>query len=299
MNMDPQNTNVAVIGLGVIGLPVAIYARDRGFSVSGYDVSDKAVERAKERDIRAYSNFEHLPLCSIYVVCVNTRWSDGIDLSAVERVLAQVSRATNHALICVESTMPVGSTRALAKANGLKYLVHAPHRLWPENMEKHGVNQLRVIGALNQKALTLGLRFFRQLGIPLHVCPSLEVAEMTKVAENAHRYLEIAWAQELARMTESVGLRFEDVRDSISTHFNYSFPLQILEPRDGIGGTCLPKDIQFLRSMAQTTTPLLDGAIQSNAVYLGHVSEEKHNEVEDYPAKRPIDTGLVDMEVEA
>src|SRR5918999_840725 len=83
------------------------------------------------------------------------------------------------------------------------------------------------------------------LGIPMHPVPDIEIAELTKIIENAHRYLQIAFAEDLYLYCQANNINFAELRDSLNTKWN----VNILEPREGIGGHCLPKDTKmFLNS---------------------------------------------------
>ena len=83
------------------------------------------------------------------------------------------------------------------------------------------------------------------LGIPMHPVTEIEIAEITKVVENAHRYLQIAFAEELYLYCQANNINFPELRDALNTKWN----VNILEPREGIGGHCLPKDTKmFLHS---------------------------------------------------
>ena len=85
----------------------------------------------------------------------------------------------------------------------------------------------------------------RSLGIPMHSVSNIEVAEMTKTIENAHRYLQIAFAEDLYLYCHANNINFSELRDALNTKWN----VNILEPREGIGGHCLPKDTNmFLQS---------------------------------------------------
>jgi hypothetical protein len=85
----------------------------------------------------------------------------------------------------------------------------------------------------------------RSLGISMHPVSNVEIAELTKIAENAHRYLQIAFAEDLYLYCQASNINFSELRDALNTKWN----VNILEPRDGIGGHCLPKDTRmFLQS---------------------------------------------------
>ncbi len=259
--------NVAVIGLGQIGLPVAQYVHGKGLEVWGYDISPSAVERiSKTEKFNVTNSWEDVPQVDIYVVCVTTSQKDGSpDLSPVFDVAEQISqKAKPSSFVCIESTIIPGTCKKIFEAIFKKKinLVHVPHRYWAGDPEKHGVNQLRVIGAVNQESLEVGLRFYRTtLGIPLHVVSSAEVAEMCKITENAHRYLQIAFAEELKMICAKIGLNFEELRDACNTKWNVDMP----EARTGIGGHCLPKDIRYVTSVAPSE--ILESAINVDKKY--------------------------------
>lgn len=103
------------------------------------------------------------------------------------------------------------------------------------------------------------------LGIPMHPVSSVEVAELTKIVENAHRYLQIAFAEELYLYCKSNGISFTELRDSLNTKWN----VKILEPRDGIGGHCLPKDTKmFINSSSNTIkSKILQAAMEIDEDY--------------------------------
>jgi len=82
---------------------------------------------------------------------------------------------------------------------------------------------------------------FQSLEIPMHSVSSIEVAELTKIIENSHRYLQIAFAEELYLYCQANNILFSELRDALNTKWN----VEILEPRDGIGGHCLPKDTKM------------------------------------------------------
>jgi UDP-N-acetyl-D-mannosaminuronic acid dehydrogenase len=138
-----------------------------------------------------------------------------------------------------------------------------PHRYWAEEPDEHGVKQSRVIGGVDSESLKAGLEFYRDvLEVPLHVVSSVEVAEMSKIAEQAYRYVQIAFAEELRMICEESGLDFAEVRDACNTKWN----IEILEARDGIAGHCLPKDIRYLASLTSFNT-LMKGALAVDEQY--------------------------------
>jgi UDP-N-acetyl-D-mannosaminuronate dehydrogenase len=104
----------------------------------------------------------------------------------------------------------------------------------------------------------------KSLGIRMHPVPQIEIAEITKIAENAHRYLQIAFAEDLYLYCQANNINFAELRDALNTKWN----VNILEPRDGIGGHCLPKDTKmFLQSSKSIKSKILASAIEVDEDY--------------------------------
>src|SRR6476660_126205 len=111
------------------------------------------------------------------------------------------------------------------------------------------------------------------LAIPMHPVSSIEVAELTKIIENAHRYLQIAFAEELYLYCITNGISFTELRDSLNTKWN----VEILEPRDGIGGHCLPKDTKmFVNSSNTIKSKILQAAMELDEDYKEYI---KHRQI--------------------
>jgi len=239
-----------VLGLGEIGLPTALYIKKKRFETWGYDIKEAAVVRAKKNGISATTNWDEIPPADIYVVTVSTLLKGGFaDLTPVFNVCEKIANKRKPAsLISIESTVIPGTCRKIYEKIFKKkaYLIHIPHRYWAGDPENYGVKQLRVIGGINVESLEKGQDIFeKQLKIPLFAVSPIEIAEMSKITENAYRYVQIAFAEELKQMCHELGLSFEDVRKACNTKWN----IEILEAREGIGGHCLPKDIRYLASL--------------------------------------------------
>jgi nucleotide sugar dehydrogenase len=254
---------VCVLGLGEVGLPTARSVTDRGLEVWGYDIDHTAIKRAKEKGIlRATSDWREIPAMQVYIICVSTTLkSDTPDLSPVFDVCKKISQKSHSpSLVSIESTIMPGTSKKIYENIFGKNinLVHVPHRYWAEDQARHGVKQPRVVGAVNPESLNSGLKFYRDiLEIPLHIVSSIEIAETSKIAENAYRYVQIAFAEELKMICEEIGLNFNEVRNACNTKWN----IEILEARDGIGGHCLPKDIKHLASLTIYNTVLKNAII--------------------------------------
>ena len=254
---------MCIVGLGTVGLPTALHAA-KYFTVIGYDTNRKAVELSASQGVLATENWLSTPLSDIYVITVSTGINEGNepDVSAIYDVCGKIAEKEPEALVCIESTVPVGTSRRVAEKFGFKYVVHCPHRYWAGDPVDHGVIQKRVLGALNEESMEKGKWFYSKLKIPYYAISSLETAEMSKIAENAYRFVQIAFAEELKVICDKLGLPFDDMKAACNTKWN----IEILEARDGIHGHCLPKDIRYLAYLGKEA-PLLMGAIKADKQY--------------------------------
>ena len=290
---------VVIIGLGQLGLPVARYVKEKGFDdVYGYDISPKAMERAEK--IAGIKKANDLSDFDVYILCVSTHKPDDMFTPQIEGLLSIVERISKEArrdgaLVSIESTIPRGtSARVFEMLNHRLHVAHAPHRWYALEEKEHGVNQLRVVGGVCNCCLQAAMQFYngtcsssstststsiasavpssssssegttKSLGIPMHPVSKIEIAELSKIAENAHRYLQIAFAEDLYLYCQENNLNFSELRDALTTKWN----VNILEPREGIGGHCLPKDTRmFLQSSKSIKSKILTAAIEVDQDY--------------------------------
>jgi len=248
---------VCVIGLGTVGTPTIKYFHEKGFQALGYDIAKKSIE-----GIETYTNWKLVPEPEIYVITVSSE--------NVESICKMISEKDKNCFVSIESTVPVGTCRTIYQSYDLRNLVHCPHRYWREEPMAHGVKQQRVIGAVNKHSLKKGFEFYGALDIPVHVCQTIEIAEMCKVAENAYRFVQIAFAEELRRICEDETIPFEEVRTACNTKWN----IQIPEARHGIYGSCLPKDMGYMNNMVKSA-PLIEGAIMADEIYKNFIKTSK------------------------
>ena len=228
--LEPIHINkVLVIGLGQLGLPVARYVNERGLDVYGYDISSEAMERAeKTTGIKQAANFSGF---DAYIICVSTHKQEDMFSPQIDGILSIVERlskeAKDGALVSIESTIPLGTSKKVSEIlNHRLHVVHAPHRWYTLEEKEHGVNQLRVVGGVRDCCLRVAMQFYDGSGSKIdnvnsvtaqehtdyiHIldanyhernirhthAPSteVEIAELTKIIENAHRYLQIAFAE--------------------------------------------------------------------------------------------------------
>ena len=284
---------VLVIGLGQLGLPVAKFIKEQEeFDVYGYDISSKAMDRAQTTaGIKKATNFSDF---DVYILCISTHKPDDMFSPQIEGLLSIVDKiskeAKNGALVSIESTIPKGTSKKVFEMlNHRLHVAHAPHRWYALEEQEHGVNQVRVIGGVCDCCLKVAMYFYdggsenmnnssssssfneeisksksKSLGIPMHPVSDIEIAELAKIVENADRYLQIAFAEDLYLYCQANNISFPELRDAINTKWN----VHILEPREGIGGHCLPKDTKmFLQSSKSIKSKILQAAIEVDQDY--------------------------------
>jgi UDP-N-acetyl-D-mannosaminuronate dehydrogenase len=282
---------ILVIGLGQLGLPVAKYVKEKGFDVYGYDNNERAMDNAeKQFGIKKIDNFSDI---DVFIICISTHREDDISSPQVDGLMAITRKiakeATNGKLVSIESTVPRGTTRKMFEILEHRFhVVHAPHRWFALEEDLHGVNQLRVIGGVCDCCLRTGIRFYdgvthpdekenlgyytgnksyKTLGIPMYSVSTVELAELSKIVENADRYLQIAFAEDLYMFCKANGISFAELRDAVNTKWN----VNILEPRDGIGGHCIPKDTRMFLESSEIKSKILISAQEVDKDYRKYI----------------------------
>jgi UDP-N-acetyl-D-mannosaminuronic acid dehydrogenase len=296
-NLVMTFSKVLITGLGQLGLAAAKYVKERGFDTYGYDINTEAMEIAhRSAGIKQVTYFGSHDF-DVYVICVSTHKPDDIFSPQIDGILSVADKISREAkkdgaLVSIESTIPKGTSKKVFEVlNHRLHVVHAPHRWYALEEREHGVNQLRVIGGVYDCCLTAGMQFYSAIngieekrerypdiihnsgsnfGIPLHSVSKIEIAETTKVVENCHRYLQIAFAEELYVYCQANDINFLELRDALNTKWN----VQILEPREGIGGHCLPKDTKmFLQSSKSIRSKILAAAMEVDEDYKKYRAE--------------------------
>jgi nucleotide sugar dehydrogenase len=282
-DIEQRFDKVLTIGLGRLGLPVAKYVKQRGFDTYGYDTSINAMKHAeKTAGIKQAVDFGSEDF-DVFIINVSTHKPDDIFSSQIEGILTTADRISREAkndgaLVSVESTIPTGTSKKVFEIlNHRLHVVHAPHRWYSLEEKEHGINQLRVIGGVCDCCLKVGMQFYSDIekgyrttvsyasfGIPMYAVSNAEIAEITKITENAHRYLQIAFAEDLYLYCQANNINFSELRDALNTKWN----VDILEPREGIGGHCLPKDTKmFLQSSNPRKSKIITAAMEVDGDY--------------------------------
>jgi UDP-N-acetyl-D-mannosaminuronic acid dehydrogenase len=256
---------------------------------------DRAQTTAGIKKATNFSDFD------VYILCISTHKPDDIFSPQIDGLLSIIDKiskeAKNGALVSIESTIPKGTSKKVFEMlNHRLHVAHAPHRWYALEEQEHGVNQVRIIGGVCDCCLKIAMYFYdgrsenmnnyssfsstttttttittdeksskaKSLGIPMHPVSDIEIAELAKIVENAHRYLQIAFAEDLYIYCQANNISFPELRDAVNTKWN----VHILEPREGIGGHCLPKDTKmFLQSSKSIKSKILQAAIEVDQDY--------------------------------
>lgn len=269
----PLSYSVAVVGLGYVGLPLALLAARKGHRVVGIDVSEKKIASIRngvspfydetiarhltETKLKADTSFSHVQDAEIVVVCVPTpvRHDHSPDLgpliSACEQIAPHMAQGS---LIIIESTVNPGICDTvviptLEKHSGLRAgtdftVSHCPERVNPGDTQWNVENIHRVAGSLTPEGLEKTLSFYRSI-VTGTVRPmgSLKEAEAVKIVENTFRDINIAFVNELAMSFDRMGIDIVNVIDAASTK---PFAFMPHYPGCGVGGHCIPVDPYYL-----------------------------------------------------
>jgi len=272
------NKTIAVIGMGYVGLPLALLASKKGYKVIGIDINTKKVNLINEglspfanreiekelklTDLGATTDFSKIKSASIVIVCVPTpvhknRLPDYTPIkSACKSIAPFISKgkliileSTVNPGVCEEIVLPI-----LEKGSGLVpgrdfYLAHCPERINPGDKKWNVANIARVVGGFNQISLTKALRFYRFLiNAPIKPMGSLKEAEAVKIVENSFRNVNMAFVNELAQSFSMLGIDVDNVLEGAATK---PFGFMRFYPSRGIGGHCIPVDPYYLIDYAK------------------------------------------------
>jgi nucleotide sugar dehydrogenase len=269
---------IAVVGLGYVGLPLALLAEEKGFEVTGIDLSKKKLlmlkkrespiddkdtkERLKNSSIDFTNDFASLNLTDIAIICVPTPVSKDKmpDLSIVKN--ASVSAAKNlknGSLLIIESTInpgvcdeviiPAIESETKHKIGKTLHIAHCPERINPGDPEWHIGNINRVLGANSEEALEIAHNFYSNLiDAQIKKMETLKEAEACKIVENSFRDINIAFVNELAMSFSKLGINVNNVIDGAATK---PFAFMAHYPGIGVGGHCIPVDPYYLIEYAK------------------------------------------------
>ncbi|HWQ72193.1 MAG TPA: nucleotide sugar dehydrogenase [Desulfitobacteriaceae bacterium] len=269
-----HEAQVGVIGLGYVGLPLAVEKGKVGFPVLGFDINPQRVARVNTGDnyigdvddlelqdlvrrgvIAATTDFSCLAACDIIIICVPTPLTvtRDPDISYIKSSAEQIARYLRPGqLITLESTTYPGTTQEvilpLLEERGLKvgkdfFLAFSPERVDPGNKRFTTKNTSKVVGGVTPVCLEIAYTLYAQTIINVVPVSSPAAAELTKVFENTYRAVNIAMVNELMLLCDRMGLDIWEVVEAAGTK---PFGIQTFYPGPGVGGHCIPIDPFYL-----------------------------------------------------
>jgi UDP-N-acetyl-D-glucosamine dehydrogenase len=270
--LTDENWTVGVIGLGYVGLPLAVTAASRGLSVVGFDVdadkvgrvnegishvgdvTDEELAAAVEGGARFTTDETDLTSADALIIAVpsplgRNRQPDMAYIEAAADTVSRVARAGQ--LISLESTTYPGTTEdylvPAAEKAGLivdedVWVSFSPERVDPGNVRKTA-DIPKVLGGVSPASTIVAEAAYRRLVDNVHVVSTARAAELTKLLENTYRAVNIAMINELAQIAHVFDIDIWEVVDAAATK---PFGFQPFYPGPGVGGHCIPLDPQFL-----------------------------------------------------
>lgn len=265
---------VGVIGLGYVGLPLAVETARSGFTVRGFDINTQKVSLINSgeyrledldpeelrrlvnlRKLEACSDFAHLGESDIVFVCVPTPLTETKepDISAIVSATGEIEkRLRREQLIVLESTTYPGTTEEevlpVLTKKGFRvgedfYLAYSPERVDPGNKQFGIRNTPRIVGGVTPTCAENARSFYEQIVDRVKVVSSVKVAETTKLLENIFRGVNIALVNELMMLCDRMKINIWEVIGAASTK---PFGYMPFYPGPGMGGHCIPIDPFYL-----------------------------------------------------
>jgi UDP-N-acetyl-D-glucosamine dehydrogenase len=290
-----RNATIGIIGLGYVGLPLALTAAKAGFKVLGFDINPSYVEWLNRGEsyirhipsapvaeavagkrLKATTDFERLDEPDAILICVPTPLTKHRepDLSYVEKTARTIAGRLRHGqLVVLESTTYPGTTDEVLKpifeATGLKsgkdfFLAFSPEREDPGNPDFGTSTIPKVVGGDGAEALSLANALYSQLVVETVPVSSAATAEAVKLTENIFRAVNIALVNELKVVYAAMGIDIWEVIDAAKTK---PFGFMPFYPGPGLGGHCIPIDPFYLTWKAREydiTTRFIELAGQVN-----------------------------------
>ena len=249
--------SVCVIGLGYVGLPLALLSAEKGYIVYGLENNLAKAESLQKQYTQIHINQLDALDADVLIIAVPTPVDEKKlpDLRPVGIACEQIAEhlTGKGQLIVLESTVNPFISRKfilpLFEAKGFSegkdfFLVHCPERIDPGNLQWNVSNIPRVLGALSPEGLEKGLTFYRSIiSADIKALSSIEAAEMVKIYENSLRAVNIAFANEMAIIMQNMNLDAKEVVNGVKTK---PFGLDLCFPSCGVGGHCIPVDPFYL-----------------------------------------------------
>lgn len=271
-------SKVVVVGLGYVGLPVALLTSEKGHNVTGIDLDvpklekirdkkdpigeDFIAERISNTKFTVTDNFDSIKDADVVVVCVPTPVNEDFspNLGPVKGACTSIAqKMSKGTLVILESTINPGVCDEVViplmeEVSGMKcgedfYVSHCPERINPGDPKWNVSNIPRVVGSVNAEGLRLTVEFYKSfLDSDIKEMGSLKEAEAVKIVENTFRDVNIAFVNELAMSFTKLGINVVNVIDGAATK---PFAFMPHYPGAGVGGHCIPVDPYYLIEYAK------------------------------------------------
>jgi UDP-N-acetyl-D-glucosamine dehydrogenase len=269
-----KTARVGVVGLGYVGLPLAVEYAKAGYSVTGIDVQDSKVssinagssyiqdvpehevnELVADKKLRATTDFSVISELDTINICVPTplRKTKDPDMTYIVAASEQIAKYAHPGmLVILESTTYPGTTdevvRPMLEKAGIEtgtdlFLCFSPERVDPGNPKFQTKNIPKVVGGTTPACTEIGVLFYSQALETVVPVASTQVAEMVKLLENTFRMINIGLVNELAMMCERMNINVWEVIDAAATK---PFGFMPFYPGPGLGGHCIPIDPFYL-----------------------------------------------------
>ncbi|RSL28881.1 nucleotide sugar dehydrogenase [Salibacterium salarium] len=271
----PSTTKVGVVGLGYVGLPLALLFLQKGYQMIGIDIDENKLnnlnnfishipdiennqlkQALSSGKLRLTTDYDVVKSQDIIVVCVPTPLSSqgNPDLKYLKNVSEQLaSRLQKNQLIIVESSTYPGTTRdvvqpILEEKSNLRIgedfsLGYSPERIDPGNKTMKVEEIPKVVSGITDRCLTLLTRFYENIFEEVVTVPTVEIAELSKLLENSYRFINISFINEVAMLCDQLNI---NVWEAISAASTKPYGFNPFYPGPGIGGHCIPVDPLYL-----------------------------------------------------
>ena len=273
--INKRRANIAIIGLGYVGLPLAVTFANAGFNVTGIDPIQEKVDSINRGEsyildvpnaqvrkhveagrLRATTDYSLLTEIDAVSICVPTplRKTGDPDLSFIASASESLAPYLHRGMVIVlESSTYPGTTRELvlpklSECCGLKvgedfFLAFSPERVDPGRTDYTTYNTPKVVGGITPACTEVSAAWYAQALETIVPVSTAEVAEMTKLLENTFRMINISMVNELAQMCDRLGIDVWEVIDAAATK---PFGFMKFTPGPGMGGHCIPVDPLYL-----------------------------------------------------
>ncbi|MFP4403917.1 MAG: nucleotide sugar dehydrogenase [Candidatus Woesearchaeota archaeon] len=257
---------IGIIGLGYVGLPLALLSSHKGLNTTGFDIDLHKINSYKQKkyllnepylyewnsnNVTFTNVIKDILDCDIKIMCVPTPINSKKlpDLKYVIRASEMITKnLKENDLVIIESTIHPGVCEEiinpiLEKSNKKYFLAHCPERINPGDKKWNVSNIPRVVGGINKTSAELATNFYKKLDLNVITLNKIKEAEATKILENTFRDINIAFINEMAQSFYKLGINIQEVIKGASTK---PFGFMPHYPGVGVGGHCIAIDPYYM-----------------------------------------------------